>query len=497
MLAGAVAILAACGGHGGSIPAAPGAKGLSPTSARPATLHARGAGTMNAALATPCPGCPTIVEWPITTPNSGPVDIVAGHDGALWFSEYNVDQIGRMTLDGTNTNEYSTAPGSGPYGMTLASDGNVWFAEYNTGQIANISTLGAVTQLGATATQNPAFITSAGNAVWFTEFNNGGAGRIGTMMTSGGSVTEYDDGSGPWGITAANGQLWFAESVSGAIGHFTTAGGTPTETALASTANPYNITVGPDGAIWFSECASFGKPASPNQDRIGRIDPATGNLTNEYPVTQGSCPNGITTGPDGNIWFVENGYLDANGNLAGGAAIGKITMAGVVTEYPLADPMAGPQMIIKGPDGNLWFTEYSAGKIGEVVLVVATPTPLPTPVATPTPVITPTPLPTPAITPTPAPTPTPTPKPTASPTPTPKPTATPTPKPTPKPTATPTPKPTTTPGCSGDGGDKSKDGKDGEKPKAANSDKNDNKNDKAKSDKDKDNGGHDNQCGQH
>jgi streptogramin lyase len=59
-------------------------------------------------------------------------------------------------------------------------------------------------------------------------------------------------------------------------------------------------------------------------------------------------PEGITAGPDGNLWFTE-GEFDAN-------KIGRITPAGVFTEFQLPGSWTGPLAITAGPDGNLWFT---------------------------------------------------------------------------------------------------------------------------------------------
>ena len=42
--------------------------------------------------------------------------------------------------------------------------------------------------------------------------------------------------------------------------------------------------------------------------------------------TAGSRPFGITTGPDGNLWFTEYG----------GDKIGRITPSGTITEFPAA-----------------------------------------------------------------------------------------------------------------------------------------------------------------
>src|SRR5437763_696124 len=97
--------------------------------------------------------------------------------------------------------------------------------------------------------------------------------------------------------------------------------------------DPIGITTGPDGNLWFSVWAG---------SHIGRITTA-GTIT-EFPIpTQSSLPEGITVGPDGNLWFAEFNI----GN------IGRITTAGLVTEFHVST--SGPWGITAGPDGNLWF----------------------------------------------------------------------------------------------------------------------------------------------
>jgi streptogramin lyase len=68
-----------------------------------------------------------------------------------------------------------------------------------------------------------------------------------------------------------------------------------------------------------------------------------------------SSPVGIVTGPDGNLWFTE---LGAN-------KIGRTSTDGKFTEFPLPRAGADPQDIAAGPDGNLWFTE-TPGAIGRI-----------------------------------------------------------------------------------------------------------------------------------
>lgn len=68
----------------------------------------------------------------------------------------------------------------------------------------------------------------------------------------------------------------------------------------------------------------------------------------EFPLAAaGSNPAFITAGPDGNLWFTEFSF---------NPRIGRITAAGSVTEFPTAGAVA-PFGIAVGADGNLWFTE--------------------------------------------------------------------------------------------------------------------------------------------
>jgi virginiamycin B lyase len=84
---------------------------------------------------------------------------------------------------------------------------------------------------------------------------------------------------------------------------------------------------------------------------------ATAQTVTEFRIpTAASRPGGITTGPDGAIWFVETS----------GNKIGRITTEGVITEYPIPTPNSAPQYIVSGPDGALWFVEGSGNKIGRI-----------------------------------------------------------------------------------------------------------------------------------
>lgn len=160
-----------------------------------------------------------------------------------------------------------------------------------------------------------------------------------------------------------DGNLWSTEPTANVIGRITPAGIRLEFTIPTTDSGPADITWGPDGNVWFTENGVDG-------NKIGRMTPA--GVFTEFPLPTPDCgPEGITAGPDGNVWFTE-----LRGNK-----IGRITPGGVVTEFSLP-ARCNPNAIIVGPDGNLWFTEVGALTTG---IGRITPEGLLTEFATPTP----------------------------------------------------------------------------------------------------------------
>jgi streptogramin lyase len=103
------------------------------------------------------------------------------------------------------------------------------------------------------------------------------------------------------------------------------------------------ITAGPDGALWFTETVA---------GKIGRI--TTAGVLTEYAIpAANSYPYGITTGPDGALWFTE----------VNAQKIGRITTDGLVTEYPVSGTPTTSFLrdITAGADGALWFNKWCTG----------------------------------------------------------------------------------------------------------------------------------------
>ena len=171
------------------------------------------------------------------------------------------------------------------------------------------------------------------------------------------AITEFtlpNANSWPAGITVgADGALWFTEENGHRIGRITTDGVyTPYQIPTVPSA-PAEITATKDGNLWFTE---FGAAPLP---KVGRLTPGNPPVWKEWELQPGAAPDGITVGPDGAIWFTENGA----------AKIGRITLDGSsLEEYGQEHGLNGykPGDITTGPDGRLWFTESEAHKVGAI-----------------------------------------------------------------------------------------------------------------------------------
>src|SRR5215467_9647944 len=82
-----------------------------------------------------------ITEFNIpTTVTSDPFSIVAGPDGALWFTERFANAIGRIDTSGNITEFTIPTVVSFPQGITAGPDGALWFTETYSGKIGRIDT---------------------------------------------------------------------------------------------------------------------------------------------------------------------------------------------------------------------------------------------------------------------------------------------------------------------------------------------------------------------
>jgi streptogramin lyase len=273
--------------------------------------------------------------FPLAWETTAPEGIVTGPDGNLWFSEYDVNAIGQVTLQG-NITEFLVPPraqrisGDMPpnqvHAIVTGPDRNLWFPEPGGNKVARLTSSGAVAEFPLPKhPENPVgsypygIAVGADGALWFTEL----VGRIG-RITLDGHIVEFQlpgINHGPTDMVAgSDGALWFLEPNQSLFGRITVDGHV-TEFSLPSApchtpgipsissdgpCEVVNFTGGPDGALWFSE---------PWRNALGRMD-KQGHI-NEYslPTTTAmpGSPGALAVGPDGAMWFT---YGDGVGRFA-------------------------------------------------------------------------------------------------------------------------------------------------------------------------------------
>jgi virginiamycin B lyase len=120
------------------------------------------------------------------------------------------------------------------------------------------------------------------------------------------------------------------------------------------------MTVGPDGNVWLTSTRF-----------LIRMTPS-GEVT-EFPMpeeqfgqnfTQAAGP--IVSGSDGNLWFAGYRALPDGSGGRSVATIDRMTPGGEVAQFELPGPGSFPTRLAVGSDGNVWFTETQEDKVGRI-----------------------------------------------------------------------------------------------------------------------------------
>ena len=270
-----------------------------------------------------------VTTFPITDRYSMPIDIVAGPDGAMWFSDAGENQVGRIDATGAVTGLGASYFTGG--GITSGPDGNLWFVEAGLAAIASFTPGGTRREFqlppASILAWTDRITTGPDGNLWFTEHD---ANRIGRISTSG-EVAEFPLPTASAGLmdiaAGADGNVWFTESDARKIGRIAPSGAI-TEFDLPF--HPTGLVSGPDGNVWYGSTAY----------RIGRITPS-GDVS-EFPTPGGS---GRVVSSGDSLWFLS------------GASLWRVTTSGELTAFSpeFHPPLNGMGMGV-GPDGAIWLT---------------------------------------------------------------------------------------------------------------------------------------------
>ena len=316
----------------------------------------------------------TITEYTIphsdkNVPQTFPLGITTGPDGALWFTERGAGKLGSITTTGDFTRSIRLKGRARfPWSVAVGSDGNLWatggslrtYRQESRGTPDPYASIWRVTLAPAPiATQFPLSMYSDprnillgpnGN-LWFGEHT----GNVGQITTAGLIMQIPVPHANPVNAglaVAPDGAIWFAETFHNKLGRITMDGHVTT----CFFPGPAGIAVGPDGNLWVSEFLA-GKVASVTPSIPQHQQACT--ISGEWALSSTqSSPKGVAVGSDGNLYFAEFG----TGKIA------QVTTDGAVNEIDIPTPNSGPWNLTSGPDGNIWFTESLVGKIGKLTV---------------------------------------------------------------------------------------------------------------------------------
>ena len=192
------------------------------------------------------------------------------------------------------------------------------------------------------------------NNLWFTEASGN---RIGELPNGTTTFTEYSiptASSGVNGIAVGlDGRIWFTEQTTSKIGAMTTSGSFTEFLTKTASDQPILITERGNGTMWY---AGLGGNDLGSQ---GESSPFTAA---SVPVpTANAEPGGIAVGPNGLLYFTE---LSAGkiGSLFDGAS----SPSEYAITLPASDGNAtpSPKTLVEGPDSNMWYTDSNTSAIG-------------------------------------------------------------------------------------------------------------------------------------
>ena len=285
-----------------------------------------------------------------------------------------INQLGVMT---TFPLPPPNAPGnliSPTSDLFLGPDGDLWFlaGTFSQGELTASSELVGMTTAGVITTipladepaLNSTFAFGPGGTIWIA------GSSITVVSTTTGETTAScalpNSGRADALTPGPDGNFWFIDLNNDAIGRITP-DGTITEFPFATMApsdgflSDDSLIVGSDGNLWTD--GFNGNPSA-----IVQITP-NGVFTTFSPPSGDNTISSIAEGPDGNIWFVPSYETESDGVSS---QIADITPNGAMSAFTLPTTSRPgfnyPNGFVSGPDGNLWFIDEGTNSIGRVNL---------------------------------------------------------------------------------------------------------------------------------
>jgi streptogramin lyase len=295
----------------------------------------------------------------IPTAHSGATAMVSGPDGDVWFTEWNIGRIAKVSPKGVVTEYPVRIRHAAPWGLTPG-PGGIWFTDKGTNAVGVITPTGAATEypIHTSAKAQPTSIAAGPRGTM--RFTETGANAIGTidLSTHAISVTPLPAGSSaPFNIVSDGAGDDYFDDVGGQnhvlqIGEITSAGRVGNISLRPGSrygAYPNSIAVGENAA---GQRVVY--TLDDGNHAIAAYNTTTA-ATHYYGYPKGAkFAQGLTLASDGTLWYTtqKTGVVD------------RLSPAtGVTVEYATKPATVEPDGIAQAGNGSIWLLDWYLDRV--------------------------------------------------------------------------------------------------------------------------------------
>jgi streptogramin lyase len=279
-------------------------------------------------------------------------------DGDIWYVESREDKAVRINPRTLTVIQYYVPKGAAPYSIAIDSKGVAWMTGHGIEMLLELRPDEGV--LIAHQPPSHGFVIhiniAQDDTVWFTQPGNN---QI-VSFRKGSGFTEYpaptkQSGPGRHDFDAA-GNVWFPELYTDKLAKLDIATGKITEWDMPTKNGlPAGVRVdhANNDAVWINE---------PMADKLAVF--RNGAFVEYQVPTKGSVVSTNVTDELGNIWYTEGGWRGS----AGGNKVGWLDpRSGEIEEFYLPYENSQPLGMVNGKDGSIWFSLVTGGHVCQIL----------------------------------------------------------------------------------------------------------------------------------
>ncbi len=277
-------------------------------------------------------------------------ETLVSSNGYMWVWAVTDNKISRYDTAGSKTDYTPGGDLGDSYGACVGPDSRVWFSDYTNNKLVAITTGGSPTITEYTtgfSGKGPCGLASDGTDLFVACLTTDQILKV--TASTGAVAATYSGtaGSGIFQICHSSGVLYFTCNSSHHVQKFTISGASFSSRVSTKTASggPYGITIGPDGNLWYVEEAV---------DKVAKISTDLSTTHLDYATGVTSSDPRFIAADSSSLWVTDYG----------GKKLLQVATNGTVTQHSFPStrsPNDKPVFVAVASNGHVWVTAPEAG----------------------------------------------------------------------------------------------------------------------------------------